>query len=190
MFYFIYFLIHFLVIGCLMKFLNKSCKITDSLIHLLKNGYSIETVTYLSLIWLTWIVLLPLFLLIIWGVSVATRPEFTAQAGYGIIFFGGFLHFTLIGFCNWYGRNWNLTPFTKIMLLCGVISAFLYCFCVTLNPETFTYSGTTAIFMSFNYIFVIALTHIKSEKSLDEKQEKYLKLDILLKHLVIGDFFI
>lgn len=121
---------------------------------------------------------------------MATRPEFTKQAGYGIVFFGGFLHLTQVGFCNWHGRHWNLTPFTKIMLFSGVISAFSYCLFVTLTPETFTYSGTTAIFMSLNYIFVISLTHIKSEKSLDENQEKYLKLDILLKHLVLGDFFI
>lgn len=43
-YYLIYFLVHFLVTLSIMKFYNKTFKVTDSLIHMINKGYSIETV--------------------------------------------------------------------------------------------------------------------------------------------------
>ena len=103
--------------------------------------------------------------------------------------FGTFLLFSFLGFSNWYGYGWNLTFFTKVMLLFATLSAFIYCFGFTFLPETFTYNGSTAIFMSTTYIFAIMLVHLKSTKTENCGKERYLKTDILSKIMfLVGAF--
>lgn len=103
--------------------------------------------------------------------------------------FGTFLLFSFLGFSNWYGYGWNLTFFTKVMLLFATLSAFIYCFGFTFLPETFTYNGSTAIFMSTTYIFAIMLVHLKSTKTENGGKERYLKTDILSKIMfLVGAF--
>jgi hypothetical protein len=62
------------------------------------------------------------------------------------------------------------------------ISAFLYCFVVIFLPEYFTYNGTTAIFMSVNYIFSSLLVLMKTSSPTAEgvQNEKYVKVGILV----------
>jgi hypothetical protein len=48
--------------------------------------------------------------------------------------FGTFLLFSFLGFSNWYGYGWNLTFFTKLMLLFATLSAFIYCLGFTFLP--------------------------------------------------------
>lgn len=103
--------------------------------------------------------------------------------------FGTFLLFSFLGFSNWYGYGWNLTFFTKVMLLFATLSAFIYCYGFTFLKETFTYNGSTAIFMSNTYIFAIMLIHLKSTKTENGGKEKYLKTDFLIKNMfIVGAF--
>jgi hypothetical protein len=103
--------------------------------------------------------------------------------------FGTFLLFSFLGFSNWYGYGWNLTFFTKLMLLFATLSAFIYCYGFTFLPDTFTYNGSTAIFLSTTYIFAIMLIHLKSTKTENGGKEKYLKTDFLIKNMFqIGAF--
>ena len=103
--------------------------------------------------------------------------------------FGSFLLFSFLGFSNWYGYGWNLTFFTKVMLLFATLSAFVYCFGFTFLPETFTYNGSTAIFMSTTYMFAIMLVHLKSTKTENGGKEKYLKTDFLMKNMFLKKAF-
>ena len=102
---------------------------------------------------------------------------------------GIFLLFSFLGFSNWYGYGWNLTFFTKLMLLFATLSAFIYCYGFTFLPGTFTYNGSTAVFMSTAYIFAIMLINLKSTKTENGGKEKYLKTDILIKNMFrVGTF--
>jgi hypothetical protein len=140
------------------------------------------------MLWYIYVVLLPFVMLMIWGLIVGRQSG--AKAGLGITFFGNFVLLIFLGFCNWKGHNWHFTTFTKYSILGGILSAFIYSLTVTLLPSSFTYSGTSAIFMSINYIFAIALMYIKSTRTLDGKKEKYFKLDILLRNMVLNKLFV
>ena len=98
--------------------------------------------------------------------------------------------FLFLGFSDWYGHNWHLTVFTKIMLVGATITAFMYCLAVIFLPDYFTYNGTTAIFMSINFIFATLLIFLQVEKStVGETTEKFVKVDILVKTFIEKDIF-
>ena len=78
------------------------------------------------------------------------------------------------------------------MLAGAGTSAFLYCFVVIFLPDFFTYNGTTAIFMSVNYIFssLLLLMKTSSPSTADGVQnEKYVKVDILVDTFVEQEVF-
>jgi len=162
-----------------MIFVNKSYKVTDALIHFFERRFTASKITILTVFWYVWVVALPMTMLSIWGIIVMLQQNAPEKAGLGIMFFGNFLLLLLIGLVNWkLGYNWLQTTFTFYALLIGVGSVLAYSFFST--ACYFTYSGTTAILMSINYIFAISLTFIRSTKTDDSKQEKYFNLEILL----------
>ena len=69
------------------------------------------------------------------------------------------------------------------MFIIALLAAFIFCFVFTLIPSTYTYNGTTAVFMSASFIFAIALTHLKSTRTQHGAKEKYLKTKILAKKM-------
>lgn len=94
---------------------------------------------------------------------------------------GCILLFIFFGFCDWYGHGWFMTRFSKVMLTGAAISAFMYCFVVILIPDYFTYNGTTAIFLSLNYIFVtLMLFELTSGNANASEKDGLIKVSILV----------
>ncbi len=64
------------------------------------------------------------------------------------------------------------------MFVLSVISVFFYCFSSIFLPGYYSYNGTTALFMSANYLFFITLIYLSSGK------QKYLKVDAMVQSIV------
>jgi hypothetical protein len=125
---------------------------------------------------------LPFALLIVWGMLLAWDPMFSNQFGIGISLIGIFMLFIFLGFADWYGHRWQLTKLTVGLFISATISAFFYCFAVIFLPRSFTYNGTTAIFMSLNFIFSTMLIYLKTASS--ARGERFLKIEILVQSIV------
>jgi hypothetical protein len=95
---------------------------------------------------------------------------------------GLFLLFLFLGFCDWYGNQWVITRVASTMFVLATLVSFGYCFMVIFLPNYFTYNGTTAIFMAFNYIFSTMLTYLKTSGGGDN--ERFVKLDLLVQTIV------
>jgi len=134
-------------------------------------------------------------MILIWGIYIACQADFSTQFGIGIALIGILLLFLFLGFCDWYGNSWQMTKFTMTMLIGSTLAAFMYCLVVIFLPEYFTYNGTTAIFMSLNYIFASLLIFLQTsslhDSALlpDQPSAKYLKVDLLVETLVEQEVF-
>ena len=137
----------------------------------------------LSILWLAYVLIIPVILLIIWGMRLAFDGSFSRQFGAGVTLIGIFLLLIFLGFCDWYGHKWSLTKLTIGAFLGATLAAFLYCFAVIFLPAQFTYNGTTALLMSLNFIFATALIYLKTG-GFGRGEEKYVKLDLLVKAVI------
>jgi len=61
------------------------------------------------------------------------------------------------------------------------VAGFFYCFAVIFLPKYFTYNGTTAIFMSLNFIFSTMLIYLKTTGA---QSERFLKTEILVNTII------
>lgn len=140
----------------------------------------------LTLLWILYVLLIPMACLLIWGIKLAVDPAFSTQFGLGITLIGLFLLFLFLGFADWKGHEWHLTKLSVLMFILATVAAFVYCFLVIFLPKYFTYNGTTAIFMALNFIFSSALTYLKtgSTSSANGDNERFLKLDLLVRTIV------
>ncbi len=89
--------------------------------------------------------------------------------------------FIFLGFADWYGNKWQLTKFSIVLFIAATIAAFFYCFAVIFLPNYYTYNGTTAIFMSLNFIFSTILVYLKTAGM---SSDRYLKTDILVQTII------
>ena len=121
---------------------------------------------------------------ILWGMLLTFNVAFTYQFGIGITLIIIFIVYIFVGVCDWYGHKWHVTPLTKFLFGASGIAAFLYCFVVIFLPSHFTYNGTTAIFLTFNYICASHLIYTKA-------RNKNVKLSSFIKKLSlsIGDHY-
>lgn len=115
----------------------------------------------LSLLWVLTVVILPFLLIIVWGLRIAFHASFSYQFGLGLTMIGLFTLGVFLGFTNWYGHNWHMTGFTKFCFITAGVSASLYCLIVIFLPSYFTYNGTTAILLSFNFMAASHLIYSK-----------------------------
>lgn len=89
--------------------------------------------------------------------------------------------FIFLAFADWYGHKWQLTKLSIGLFITATIAAFFYCFAVIFLPKYFTYNGTTAIFMSLNFIFSTMLIYLKTT---GVSAERFLKTEILVQAIV------
>jgi hypothetical protein len=89
--------------------------------------------------------------------------------------------FIFLGFADWYGHKWQLTKLSIGLFITATVAAFFYCFAIIFLPKYFTYNGTTAIFMSLNFIFSTMLIYLKTTGA---QSERFLKTEILVQSIV------
>jgi hypothetical protein len=73
--------------------------------------------------------------------------------------------------------------FTLSMFAGATLASFGYCFMVIFLPSYFTYNGTTAIFLSLNFIFATIITYLKTSSNQSDN-ERFIKLDLLVRAIV------
>jgi hypothetical protein len=191
--FFIAFVIFYAItVPLAMYFLNNSWQVIGGCVKKLRiRGLAIGTVNLLTLLWIFYVLFVPIIALLIWGILLAKDPAFSTQFGLGITLIGCFVLFVFLGFCDWKGHDWYLSKLSITMFVSATVSAFLYCFLVIFLPQYFTYNGTTAIFMALNFIFSSSLTYLKTGGSttVTSDRERFFKLDILVKAVVgMGSF--
>jgi hypothetical protein len=182
-FFIAFVLLYLITVPVFMHFIGKSWKVIGGLVAVLRSkGYTSRMINFLSVLWIFWIIILPLAAVIVWGMVLAWSPSFSIQFGIGISLIGIFLQFIFLGFADWYGHNWHLTKLSIGFFIGATIAVFFYCFAVIFLPNYFSYNGTTAIFMAINFIFSTALTYLKTESfsSTNTKKERFIKLDLLV----------
>ena len=180
----------------IMKFRNKNWRVTTGLISRVRKNpdardnfeeifktQDVSKITYMTIVWLFLAIVLPFIMLVVWGWTLAKQPSLDPQIGLGIALFGIVILSAGLGLSHWYGSKWSLSNFTRIMFVKALLAAFIFCFIFTLIPTTYTYNGTTAVFLSANYIFAIALTHLKSTRTKHGAKEKFLKTEIVVKKM-------
>jgi len=113
-------------------------------------------------LWLLYVLVVPFCLIVLWGMLLAWVPNFSYQFGIALSLIGVFILFMFLGFSDWYGHNWHITRFTLFMFAGSVIAVFLYCFSAIYLPGSTSYNGTTALFMSANFLFFTALIYLKT----------------------------
>ena len=96
----------------------------------------------------------PFVLYIIWGIVLIAAEEVSYHVGFGITFLTISVHSLLLSVLSWWVRRWRVTIFMLVMGGTSIVFLFCYLFSVTFLPEIFSYTGTTAIFMSITFIFV------------------------------------
>jgi hypothetical protein len=89
--------------------------------------------------------------------------------------------FLFLGFTNWYGHKWHLTKVSLGFFIAAIISGFFYCFAVIFLPGYYSYNGTTAVFLSVNFIFSTILVYLKTSGI---QSERYIKTDILVQTII------
>jgi len=118
---------------------------------------------------------------------LASSPSFSIQFGLGIALVGIFLLFIFLAFSDWYGHKWHLTRLSKSLFIGATLAAFIYCFSVIFLPDYFSYNGTTAIFLSLNYIFATLLVFMRADSYSSEEtdnNEKFIKVKILVEAMI------
>ena len=202
-FFIAYLILYAVSVPLIMRFVNKNWRVLSGLVPNLKaqnqpvnkvrnRRFKMLQLTLYTIFWIFYALVVPFILILVWGIYLACQPEFSIQFGIGIALIGIFLLFLFLGFSDWYGHKWQMTVFTMVMLFSSTVAAFMYCFAVIFLPDYFTYNGTTAIFMSLNYIFSSLLIFMQTATgTVDNNQsnEKFVKVDLLLETLVEQEIF-
>ena len=89
--------------------------------------------------------------------------------------------FLFLGFADWYGHKWHLTKVSLSFFIAATIAGFFYCFAVIFLPGYYSYNGTTAVFLSVNFIFSTILVYLKTSGL---QSERFLKTDILVQTII------
>eukprot|EP00347_Sterkiella_histriomuscorum_P011682 403371513 len=159
-FFIIFFATYFIMVPLIMKYYS-SFKILGILKRYRKENYSVTLINFLTVLWLSYLIFLPILFFVIWGMKLAFDDNFSYQFGFGIMLIGLFVQCLFLGFANWYGHNWFLTKGSIALLISAGVFAALYCFVVIFLPDYFTYNGTTSIILSANYIIACYLIYTK-----------------------------
>lgn len=131
-------------------------------------------------IYVIFVLIIPIAALIIWGVVIAFNADFSYQFGIGLALIGLFILCSALGFANWYGHNWYLDRLSISMFTIALLSAFAYCLIVLFLPDYFTYNGCTAILFALNFVFACYLVHTKDRYN-------SISLSVLVSNLVHQD---
>ena len=77
-FFIAFVLLYLVTVPCFMHFIGKSWKVIGGLVAVLRGkGYSSRMINFLSVLWIFWIIILPLAAVIIWGMVLAWSPSFS-----------------------------------------------------------------------------------------------------------------
>ena len=107
--------------------------------------------------------ILPAIIFVVWGSFLASSKSFSYQSGIGVGLFGLFVLFLQIGFLSWKDNDWLLNNQSVLYFIWATACIVLYFFIFIFLPSNYSYNGTTAIFMAFNFVFSTLMTYMKND---------------------------
>ena len=159
------FLIGYLVY-CLVVFIVLKCFKFDLVYGLVgflrKRGSSAGCIRVTVIVYLLVIVLTPIAIAGAWALSLKADQEADAVRSAGVTLTILFSSSILLAFSSWYGSKWYFGRIVGTLLAFAVLSGWIFVLVTTLVPANFSFSGTSAILFSANFLPACYIVHEKT----------------------------
>ena len=159
------FLLGYLVY-CLIVFIVLKCFKFDLVYGLVgslrRRQCSAACINFTVVIYLLVIVLTPIAIAAVWAMTLNTGkdPDMLRSAGVGLTIL--FSTAILLAFSAWYGSKWYFGKIVGILLIVAMLAGWTFVLVTTLIPSNFSFSGTSAILFSANFLPACYIVHEKT----------------------------
>lgn len=107
------------------------------------------------------IMLIPTIIAFAWtGFLNAEESDTVRSAGVGLTIL--FSTSTLLAFSQWYGTKWSFNRIAGILLIIATLAGWVFVALTIFLPSNFSYSGTSAILLSANFLPACYIIHEKT----------------------------
>ena len=155
--YLVYCLIVFIVLKCI-KF-----DLVYGLVAFLRRRQCSTTCINVSVVvYLLVIVLTPIAIAGAWAMSLKAGQGTDVVRSAGVILTILFSSSILLAFSSWYGSKWYLGRIVSTLLAFAVLAGWVFVLVTTLVPANFSFSGTSAILFSANFLPACYIVHEKT----------------------------
>ena len=160
MVYFAIFLLSLLMLKCYSNFDT----VFGFVAYLRRKGYEKTQITLILILYLLWLFAIPVVFAVIWGVGVRNYTTEDPVQAASVTFTVIISTYVMLSFSTWYGAKWYLGRLSGTLLLLAIISGWGFALVILLIPDYFSYSGTSAILFTTNFL---PLTYIIYKKNVN-----------------------
>jgi hypothetical protein len=105
---------------------------------------------------------IPIGLGVAWGLHMTYSKFVDWPSGCAIVLALTFTTCSIIGFSSWYSHNWSLNKPSRVLFYIAASACAIFAVLLTVIPKNYTFTGTTAIFLSINFAPTAYLIYLKA----------------------------
>jgi hypothetical protein len=126
-----------------------------------KRQFSSGSITVCVAAVLVLLLLIPTAIAFAWtGFLNSEGSDSVRSAGVGLTIL--FSTAILLAFSQWYGTKWSFNRIVGILLIVATLSGWVFVALTIIIPENFSFSGTSAILLSANFLPACYIIHEKT----------------------------
>ena len=157
----IYFAMFFVSFFLLRQF-SKFDTIYGFIAYMRTKDYTSAKIKWLLTLYLFWLFGVPLIFAITWGLNMTRKEEVDSVQAVSVTMTVVVSSLTLLSFSSWYGGKWHLSRFVGVLLILSCLAGWGFALTILLLPEYFSYSGTSAIMFSTNFLPAVYIIYKKN----------------------------